>query len=165
MWVPLNSSSVPTRPSNMAWASCERVLEHLEPLTEGREGEPQASRLLLVPGGTEAEPCTSAGEHVERGRRLHPQARRTVVDPTDHQAKACPLRERREVAERGPALQHRLLGAADDPDLEEVVHHPDGVEPGIVGLAGNAGEGGADGGSPPGHVNELICRPTFIAGA
>ena len=97
---------------------------------------------------------------------LHPQARVAVVDAADHQAEARARRVRGHEAERGHALEHRLLGLADAADLEEVVHDPDRVEADVVGLADDPREGGADGSaSPPGQVNEMICRPSFIRGA
>ena len=67
-----------------------------------------------------------------------------VVDAADHQAKARPRGMRGHEAERGHALEHRLLGRADAADLEEVVHDPDRVEADVVGLADDAGEGRAD---------------------
>ena len=52
----------------------ERLLEHLETDAEGREREAEAARLVLVPGGTDAEPGPAARQDVERGGGLHPQA-------------------------------------------------------------------------------------------
>ena len=75
------------RPSNVAFGAAltrphrvgdlERLLEQLEPLAERREREAEAPRLVLVPGGPDAEPGPAAREDVERGRRLDPQARGT----------------------------------------------------------------------------------------
>ena len=53
----------------------ERLLEQLEPLAERREREAEAARLVLVPGGPDAEPGAAAREDVERRRRLHPERR------------------------------------------------------------------------------------------
>ena len=63
----------------------ERLLEHLEPLAERREREPEAPRLVLVPGRADPEPGAAAGQDVERRRRLHPQPGQPVVDAADHQ--------------------------------------------------------------------------------
>ena len=66
----------------------ERLLEHLEPLAERREREAERARLLLVPGGTDAEPGPAAGQDVERRGGLDPQAGFAVVDAADHQPEA-----------------------------------------------------------------------------
>ena len=78
------------RPSHIAWAIAQRLLEHLEALAERREREPEAERLLLVPGGADPEPCPAARQDVERRRRLDPQAGLAVVDAADHQAEPGP---------------------------------------------------------------------------
>ena len=90
------------------------------------------------------EPGPAARQDVERRRRLDPQARVAVVDATDHQPQPRSLRVRGHEPERGPALEHRLLGLADAADLEEVVHDPDRIEADVVGLADDPGEGRAD---------------------
>jgi hypothetical protein len=123
----------------------ERLLEHLEALAEWREREPQAPRLILVPGRPDPEPGPPARQDVERRRRLHPQARQPVVDAADHQTEPRPFRLRRQEAERRPALEHRILGRPNATDLEEVIHHPDRVEPDLVGLVGDPTERRADG--------------------
>ena len=66
----------------------ERLLEHLEPLAQRREGEAESAALALVPGGADPEPGAAAGQDVERRRRLDPQAWGAVVDAADHQAEA-----------------------------------------------------------------------------
>ena len=45
-----------------------------------------------------------------------------------------------------------------------MVHDPDRVEADVVGLADDPGEGRADRSGPPGHVNDEICRPSFMSG-
>ena len=77
------------------------------------------------------------------------------MDAADHEPEAGPPGVGGEVAERGPALEHRVLGRPDPADLEEVVHDPDRVEAGLVGLAGDAGEGGADRRRPAGVVEAV----------
>ena len=122
----------------------ERLLEHLETDAEVREREAEAARLVLVPGGTDAEPGPAAGQDVERRGGLHPQRRVPVVDAADHQAEAGALRVRGHEAERGPALEHRVVDRPDAPDLEEMVHHPDRIEADVVGVADDLGEGRGD---------------------
>jgi hypothetical protein len=48
------------------------VFKHLEAGLGLRERKAQAQRLGAVPPGTEAEPGSSPGEHVEGSGRLHP---------------------------------------------------------------------------------------------
>ena len=75
----------PRSPCHIPWAiwSVSSSISNRSP--SGGNGNPSASRLLLVPGGADAEPGPAARQDVERRRRLHPQARVAVVDATDHQ--------------------------------------------------------------------------------
>ena len=146
---PRNASSRPALALPHPVGDLERLLEHLEPLAERREREPERPRLVLVPGGPDAEPGPAARQDVERRRGLDPQARVAVVDATDHQAEPRALRVRGHEPERGPALEHRLLDLADAPDLEEMVHDPDRIEADVVGLADDARRG--SGRSPRGR--------------
>ena len=134
----------------------------LEPLAERREREPEPARLLLVPGGADASQARPPDSTSSVVVALIQSPGCAVVDAADHEAEPRPLRVRGHEPERRQALEHRLLGAADAPDLEEVVHDPDRVEAGLVGVADDAGERGADGLVPPGQVNEEICSPTFM---
>ena len=141
----------------MPWAICEGLLEHLEPVAQGREREAEAARLVLVPGGPDAEPRSAAGEDVQRGRGLDPEPRVPVVDAADHEPEPGVLRVRGQEPEGGHAFEHRLLGLADAADLEEVVHDPDRIEAHVVGLAGDPGERRPDGlpASGPGERADL----------
>ena len=129
----------------------ERLLEHLEADAELRKREAETARLVLVPGGTDAEPGPAARQDVERRGGLHPQGRVPVVDAADHQAEAGAFRVRGHETERGPAFEHRFLDGADAADLEEVVHHPDRIEADVVGVADDLGERRADRGRAPGE--------------
>ena len=139
----------------------QRVLQPLEALAQRREREAQALRLVDVPGRTDPEPGPTAGQDVERGRGLHPQARRAVVDAPDHEADARPLGVGGNEAERGLALEHRRLGRAAAANLEEVVHDPDRVEADVVGSARHARQRRTDGGraAGPGEVVDLEPEP------
>ena len=66
----------------------QRLLEHLEALTQGRHGEAPGPRFLLVPGGADAEPGAATAEHVERGGGLDPEPGLAIVDAADHEAEA-----------------------------------------------------------------------------
>ena len=123
----------------------ERLLEHLEALAERREREPEArdsSSFQAAPIPSQARPPDRTSSVVAAFTH---SAGVAVVDATDHQAEPGALRLGGHEAERRPALEHRLLGPADAPDLEEMVHHPDRIEADVVGLAGDPGEGRADG--------------------
>ena len=85
------------------------------------------------------------------------------MDAADHQPEAGARRVGGDEAERRPALEHRLLGRPDAADLEEVVHHPDDVEAGVLGVAAIRASVGAMAAAPPGQVKEGIWRPTFMA--
>src|SRR6185436_18216215 len=128
----------------------KRLLEELEPLAERWEREAQRAGLLLVPGRADPEPRSTTGQHVERRRGLDPESRVAVVDAADHQPEASPGRVGGKEPKGGPALEHRLIDLADTPDLEEMVHHPDRIEPDIIRLTSNAGEGRTDRFGPAG---------------
>jgi len=66
------------------------------------------------------------------------------------------LRDARGIRERRVALEHLVLRRADIRDLEEVVHDPQARHAGLVGVAGDPGEGGADAGGStrPGEVRD-----------
>src|SRR5436309_5298160 len=110
----------------------EGLLELLEADAQRREGDAQGVRLLLVPRGAKAQPGATAGQDVERRRSLDPDRGQAVGDPADHQPDARSLRHRADPAQRRPTLQHRLVDGADRPDLEQVIHDPDGVEADLV---------------------------------
>ena len=89
----------PVRPLESPWFRCLRphlvrdrsVSSSLS--NRSRSGGNAKPRPLTrrVPGRTDPEPGPTAGDDVERGRGLHPQARRAVVDAADHQADPRPL--------------------------------------------------------------------------
>ena len=112
-WRPSKAASVPRSPCHMSWAYAQGVLEHLEPLAEGREREargpstPPGSRRRRCPAS--ARPPDSTSSVVAA---LTHSAGLAVVDAADHEAEARPARVRGHEPERRPALEHRLLGAA-----------------------------------------------------
>ena len=61
----------------------------------------------------------------------------TVGDAGDHRAQSQPLRLSGEVAQGGVGLEHVGFGGAHHRDLEVVVHHPGGVEAGVLGRPRN----------------------------
>ena len=100
--------------------------------------------LLVVPGCADPQPRSAAGEHVQRGHRLGKDARVPVGDARHEGAEPCRPGVGGQEAEGSVGLQHRFLGSANPPDLEEVVHDPDRVVAGAVGGPGDLGEGGPD---------------------
>ena len=162
---PRNSPWLPSSPSHIPCAiwSVSSSISNRSP--SGGNGNPSASRLVLVPGGADAEPGAAARQDVERGRRLDPQPRVAVVDAADHQPETRPFGLGGHEPERRPALEHRVLDRTDAPDLEEVVHDPERIEADLVGLAHDVAEGRADGRGParPGERCDLEPDLHFVA--
>ena len=88
----------------------ERLLEHLEALAQRREGE---ARGRPTPRWFQAAPSPSQARPPERTSRVVAALTQSrglaVVDAADHQPEPGPLRVRRDEAEGGPALEHRLV--------------------------------------------------------
>jgi hypothetical protein len=142
-------------------ADLEGLLEHLEPDAERGHREPEAVTLLFVPGRPDAQVGPAAAQDVERRRRLGPESGLAVVHAADHQPERRVSGMCGHVAEGRPAFEHRVLGRADAPDLEEVVHDPERVEAGRVGRLDDARQGGADGGSAAGPGERGNLQPDF----
>ncbi len=89
-----------------------------------------------------------AGEHVEGGDDLGQQARVAVGDAGDQQPEVDPLGLAGEEAERGVALEHRVLGGGHPLHLEPVVHQGEQGDAGLVSHPGGLGEGRPQGLGP-----------------
>src|SRR5215203_94107 len=107
----------------------ERFLQHLEPLCERREGDPQPAGLLFVVSGLDVERGGTPGEHVQRGNRLCQDRRVSEVHPRHHRRELGPLCVGGKERQRRVALRFVHLRAAHDGVLPEVVRHADAVEP------------------------------------
>ena len=114
-------------------ADLNRLFEHLEAFRNGREGHAERTVLALVPGGPDAEHGASAGDDVERGHDLCKEARIPIGDPGDHQRQGDALGLPGHKAERGIALEHRILGGREPLHLKPVVHHREGGAAGLLG--------------------------------
>src|SRR5438034_11521940 len=68
----------------------ERFFESFEALLQGRERDTEPEMLAFEPGGADAQPGASAGEHVERGDLLEQDSRVAVRDARDHRPQAEP---------------------------------------------------------------------------
>ncbi len=88
--------------------------------------------FLLVPGSAEGKIGAAAREHVQRRHRLHENTRIAIDHPGRHRAELHSLGQGSQVSERRVSLQHVVLGWANAVDLEEMIHDPEAVEPGIV---------------------------------
>jgi hypothetical protein len=122
----------------------QRLLEPVETVGERAELEAELPVLELEPPGADAEHRPPTADDVERGDGLREQRRVAVRVSRDQRGELDPLGARREGAEQRVRLEHRLGRFADAGQLVEVVHDEDGVEAGLVRLAGLLCHGGED---------------------
>ena len=127
----------------------QRLLESLEALGGRGERDAEAPGLSLVPAGAYAEVGAPPGEDVQRGHGLQQDARVAVLHPGHQCPELRPLGDARDEAQGGVALEHRLLRSPDDLDLEEVVHHPDAGEAGLIGGPRDPRQARSDGAGRP----------------
>ena len=110
-------------------ADLERLLEQVESLGERAEPEAQPGRLVLVVAGPDPEHRPAAGQDIERRDHLGEQAGRPVGRRGRERHQPDPFRPRGQEPESGVGLELRLVRAAHDRVLPEVVRHVDAVEP------------------------------------
>src|ERR671913_493251 len=110
----------------------QSFFQSLEALSGGRERYAQAPGLALVPSRADAEVSPSAREHVEGGYGLYQDTRITVVHARYQGSELHPIGDGSQEVEGAVALEHGFVNFADHPDLEEVVHHPEAREAGLV---------------------------------
>ena len=133
------------------------LAEPVEAVGEGAEVVAQRVVLQLEPPGADAEYRAALADHVQRGDRLREQCRVAVGVAGDERAELDALGRRRERAQGGVGLEHRLVGGAEAGQLIEVVHHEDGVVArgfGLLGLRDDGGEECLDAGAV-GEVGDL----------
>ena len=114
-------------------ADLDGLLEDLEPLAEGRVGEPEADGLLLVVAGADAEHHPAAGQHVEGRHHLGEQAGRPVRGGGRQREEPDALGVRGDEPERRVRLDLALEVAAEVVALPDVVGDVDRVEAGRLG--------------------------------
>ena len=114
-------------------ADLHGLLEDLEPLAEGRVGEPEPDGLFLVVARADAEHHPPAGEDVERRDHLGEQAGRPVRGGGRQREQADALGVRGDEAERRVRLDLALEVAAEVVALPDVVGDVDRVEAGRLG--------------------------------
>ena len=111
----------------------KRVLEPVGALAERRELPPVQPVLALEPGRPEPAHRAPTGHDVEGRDHFRQVSDVPVGDPGDERAQPDPLGHAGEVAERRVALEHVLPLAPHLRDLDEVVHHPEAREAGLLG--------------------------------
>src|ERR1700686_599615 len=138
-------------------ANLEGLFQPLEAFLHRRKGNAESLAFRLVPGGADAQPGASAGEDVERGDGFRQDAGVAIDGARHHGAELDSRGYPSHVAERAIAFEHLVVFGAVHPDLPEVVHHPDGVEAGVVRGAGNLAERAPEFGRSygPGEVSDI----------
>jgi hypothetical protein len=134
----------------------EGFLQPLEPLGNRRQRQAHGLRLLAVVAGPQPQPGPSARQHVQGGDRLDQQGRWPEGHPGDHGAEPHPPGLGGQEPQGGVGLQHLgVAGRRGRVGLEQVVSHPYGVHPGLVGLAGDPGQPRS---KPAGAVRPRVVR-------
>jgi hypothetical protein len=111
------------------------LVEHPDPVLRLREVVPVRPVLLLVPAGADTPVEAPTRHHVDVGRDLREQCRAAVAVAPDHLAEPDRRGELADRSDRGPALEHRLLGGPGH--VVEVVVHPERVESEPLGELGD----------------------------
>ena len=114
-------------------ADLHRLLEAPEALAGRRELEAVAVVLVLVPRRPDAQDGSARRHDVQRGDDLGEQRGVPVRHPGDHGSQGDPGGPSGDPPEQRVGLQHRLGPPAHVGDLVEVVHHPDRIEPRLLG--------------------------------
>jgi hypothetical protein len=99
----------------------QRLLQHLEPMADRREGYAQPGVFAVVPGGADAEHGTALGQHIEGGHRLGQQSGIAVGDAGDQHGQRDFLGLSGQKSHRGVALEERIFGGQQSVHLKEVV--------------------------------------------
>ena len=125
----------------------EGLLEPREALAAFRPRDAEPDGLVLVPAGADPEGQAPAREDVDGGRGLHEQSGRAEHGAPDEGAEPDPRRDAGKEPEGRVGLEHRLLRSAPSGvggELEEMVHHPERLEPGLLGGLGDVDEVAAE---------------------
>src|SRR3954468_20199134 len=112
------------------WQELERIFEHRITVAARWKRHAVGARLGIEPADPHATRGPTAGEDVQRRDDLA-EVRDVSIHHTGHErAETDLLRDRRQICERGVALQHVVPGRAEHRDLPEVIHDPDAREAG-----------------------------------
>jgi len=123
----------------MARQNLDRFLEHVQAHPVLRVIDAESLVLDVVPGTPDSEHGAAAGDDVQRRDDLGEDAGVAVGHPGDQSAELDSLGTRGQGSQQRVCLQHWLVGTAHGRQLEEVVHHPHRVEPGLFRGHGELG--------------------------
>ena len=118
----------------MSGQQAQRVLEPGVPFGAGWEVDAEGGVLLREPAQPEATDRPAVRQHVERGDRVGEHGRMTEERRRDEHAEPDPLGDTGQPGERGVRLGQVLPRRTDLRDLAQVVHHPDVLDAGRLGL-------------------------------
>ena len=104
----------------------DRLLEPVDPFRPGREIDPVATMLVLVPARPDPKGQPSAADVVDRDGFLEQECRVPERVAGHEDAEPDPLGPRRDGGQQGPALQAAILGRTVG--VDEVVDQPGVVE-------------------------------------
>jgi hypothetical protein len=96
--------------------------------------------LAFEPGSADTKRGPPTGEYVECRDLLYEHAGVPIGHPRDHGAQASARCRAGEEAECCVRLEHRLSYITHGWDLEEMVHHPDGLETNLLSNFADLGE-------------------------
>ena len=91
--------------------------------------------LGLRTPGAEPDDRSPAAQDVERGNQLREVRNMAKRDRADEHAEANSVGHGRHVGECRVALEHRVPRPPDLRDLDQMIHHPEAVEPDVFGIA------------------------------
>src|SRR5579859_152439 len=136
----------------------ECLLETFEALLERRKRHSERAMLVFVPGRADAEEAAAFRQYVERGGLLDQNAGVPVGHASDERANTHASGPRRDEAQRGIGLEHRIpIRALARAEGKEVVHDGELVEPGGFRRFGHVGQMVAEGvrAALPGEVWDM----------
>ncbi len=127
---------LPEAPGDRDALAREQPADDPEGLLEAADaavvGEAVGAELALVPACPETEHEAAAADLRDRRRHLGDQRRRVEGGARDQRAEADPLGGRGEGGQHRPRLPRAALRAAVPGCVEQVIAHPDGVEPDLL---------------------------------
>ena len=117
------------------------LIEFGESFGERAELEAELIVLEFEPAGTDAQHGPPLTDHIQGGDDFRQQRRIAIGVAGDQGAEQYVLSRRRQRAECGIGLQHRLIGGAEHGQLVEVIHHEDRIESRGLRLPGLCDDG------------------------
>jgi hypothetical protein len=96
--------------------------------------------LAFEPRSADPQPRSPPREDVQSRHLLHEDGRVPIGDARDQRAERYAFGDTGEVGQRRVALEHVEVGLADHRQLEEVIHHPQGMKACVFCGAGDVRE-------------------------